>query len=155
MRDDEMMHYGVLGMKWGVRKSRSTGSTKSSSKRKTTIRTKASEAKRKALKRTKKEEAHRKKIDKDRSRIHTMSDKDIQKKIQRIQNETKLKEVIDKEYHPTRAFVKDVLNTSGKTVAIAAVVGGAAVIATYLSTKSKNPFVKKWMTNVEKRLTKK
>lgn len=160
MHDDELMHYGVLGMKWGVRKSRSSGS--SSSKKKSAIKSKASNLKsnasnlkRKVTKTTKKEEAQRKRIDKDYKNRHTMSDKDLAKKIERIQNETKLREVINKEYHPAKSFVTDVLKTSGRVVATAALITGTALLTKIISDKTNNQLLKKWMNDLEKRLNKK
>lgn len=154
MTNNELMHYGVLGMKWGVRKddrSSSSGSSKSLKKKATATATKL----KKTVTKTKTENKRRDAADRDSSRRHTMSDKDLKQKIERIQNEKKLKDLTNQEYHPAKTFVTDVLKTSGKTIAVAAVVTGGALLAKHISNKTNNEYVKKWMTDIDKRLNKK
>lgn len=97
--DNILEHYGKKGMKWGVRK-----------------------------KRTRREMAvinSRRNIQKNRKQ---MSDKDIKDYIERLQNEKKLKDLIDDDLNYGKAVSKRILNESGQKVA-RTVVGGAALLA--------------------------
>jgi hypothetical protein len=89
-------HYGKKGMKWGVRKSR-----------------------------TRREMAvinSRKNIRKNRKFI---SDKDLDQYITRLQNEKKLKDLLDDDLAPGKTASKRILGESGQKVAKTLVAGGA------------------------------
>jgi len=89
-------HYGVKGMKWGVRKQRSKKEEKVISKRA------------KALK-----------------NVRTLSNDDIKAYTDRLSSEKKLKELLREDLSPGRAMAQRVLGTSGEKVAKAALTGAS------------------------------
>lgn len=86
---DYLAHYGILGMKWGKRKSRTSGRAKSSKKKRA------------------------KKVDP----VKNMSDYDLRQKINRIQMEKQYRQLTKKEVSPGRKFVQDVLVGAAKQTA--------------------------------------
>lgn len=97
---DNLMHYGVLGMKWGVRR---TPEQIAKSVKKTEMKTAAKNRR-------------------------ILSDDEIRKRIERIKIERQLKDLTDEEIASGRKIVKDIMTQSGKKVA-ATVVTGAALYA--------------------------
>lgn len=87
-------HYGVKGMKWGVRK-----------------------------KRTKKEEKIRSSRKKTLDKRRQLSDQDIEKFVKRLENEKKLKTLIEEDLTPGRALAKKIATQGGQTAATAVVTG--------------------------------
>lgn len=110
MNNNELYHYGVLGMRWGVRRSKSTTGRPTSAKK--TKKMTADEKKKASMR-------------KDVKNRRTLSDADLKKKIERIKSEKQLKELTAEEIAPGKKFVSDVLSSSGKKVATALVTGAA------------------------------
>lgn len=104
--ENELYHYGVLGMKWGVRRTPAQlAKANGKAKRKSEDNAKKSDMK-KAVK----------------SR-RTLSDADLKKRIERIKMEKQLKDLTAEEISPGKKFVSEVLSSSGKKVATALVTG--------------------------------
>lgn len=99
---DYLVHYGVLGMKWGRRKSKPSKSSKSST-------TKSSSTAKKST--TKKKSS--KKVN-----IKELSDSELQKKINRLQMEKRYRDLKSSEISAGRKLVGDILMSSGKTVGV-------------------------------------
>lgn len=96
MNDDELKHYGVKGMKWGVRKDRYN---RTANKKVKQDRAKASKNRR------------------------TLSDEELNSRIARLNKEKQLKSLTDSDIHPGKTVVKSVLASSGKKVAAVALTG--------------------------------
>ena len=95
MNKGELMHYGVLGMKWGVRRRRST-IKKSSNK--TNSDPKESKVKKKKS-------------------VSELSDTELRQTINRIQMEKQLAQLTAKEKSAGAKFVTDVLTNAAKQTA--------------------------------------
>jgi len=102
--DDVLQHWGILGMKWGVRRDR---------------------AKLRRLARQRGDsrewdapaEDHLRKIALKSKRLSQMSNTELKDFTQRLQLEKQYKELTKKEISKGRKFVNDVLASSGKAVA--------------------------------------
>lgn len=155
--DDELMHYGVKGMRWGVRKrERSSGGSKKRKKKsliskaikkgKSIV---AANAKKKATKKAEEEAEPKIKGGKKSAKtklykrnkgeyavesfVSDMSDADLAYFVKRLSQEQQLKKLVEKPPTKTgKEKVQDFLQKNGKLivkgVAIAGVLGGAAAI---------------------------
>ena len=105
MDNNYLQHYGVLGMRWGVRRAR----PKSSS---------GSRFSRKSYKNSK--ELKKKSVEPKKKTIKDLSDNELRSKINRLELEKRYKELSgsDKQSSRGKKFVMDVLETSGKSSAI-------------------------------------
>lgn len=130
-------HHGILGMRWGVRRTpEQLGySSKSKSKKISSKEKKPSIGRQKrALKR---ENRYYKKISKLESKYRSgLSDSDLQDRINRIENEKRLKRVTKENYNPGRKAVQDFLGSNGKKILGTIVVGASLYAAkTFVSKK--------------------
>ena len=108
MDNKELYHYGVLGMKWGVRKSRGGGSARSGRKQSSS---KSADKKQKELRK------------RDLKNRRNLSDAELKRKIERIKLEKQFKELTNEDIAPGKKFVADVMSSSGKKVAGSLVTG--------------------------------
>lgn len=104
--EDFLEHYGVKGMKWGVKR----GIVKSGKER--TSREDKVRAKRKDAKR----------------RRQTLKDKDLDQLVMRLEQEKKLKSLLDEDLSPGRTVTKRLLANAGTKV-VGTVLAGAGVWA--------------------------
>lgn len=104
--NDFLAHYGVKGMKWGVRR----GVVKPGKQR--TSREDKVRAKRKNAQR----------------RRQTLKDKDLDQLVKRLEQEKKLKSLLDEDLRPGRTAAKKLLSNAGTKVA-GTVLAGAGVWA--------------------------
>lgn len=118
---DEVEHYGVKGMRWGVRRSGKSGSVGT----KKNIRKEANQAKKNRKEKMK--------------RRRSLSLEDLKKEIYRLELEKRLKDLSSSDISPGKTAVKEILSRSGKqaltqsltkllseasTYAIASAIGG-------------------------------
>lgn len=104
MNNNELYHYGVLGMKWGVRKSRGGGVSKTGRRGKTTKeRPPAHEDYKKA---------HSKKS------VREMSDAELRSRINRLDMERRYQELNPSAKNLGRKYVNSIIKT-GTTIATA------------------------------------
>ena len=104
--DDFLEHYGVKGMKWGVKKGVVNARMARTSKEKN-VRAKRKDAKR---------------------RRQTLKDKDLDQLVKRLEQEKKLKNLLDEDLAPGRTATKKLLANAGTKVA-GTVLAGAGVWA--------------------------
>lgn len=103
---EELAHFGVRGMRWGVRKGPSADT---------------------------KVRRDRAKMHKNR---RTMSDSDIKRAVNRMQMEKKLKTLVEEDIVPGRLAAKEFLSKTGAAFAGAAAgAAGAALVKSYLAKK--------------------
>lgn len=104
----ELFHWGVKGMKWGVRRYQNKDGSL----------TPAGQKRQKELSPNKKERISRKN---DLNNRRTMSDAELRKKIERLKMEKEFKSLTNEDIRPGRTFVKDIMSSAGKkTLTIAA-----------------------------------
>lgn len=105
---DRLMHYGVKGMKWGVRKARPTSSEKRRGK------TNAQRIYESIGRKKKPSTTSAKPV---KRRISDMSDEELRSAINRMQMERTYAQLTAEEVSKGRKFVKEVLYNSAKSVA--------------------------------------
>ena len=135
---DDIEHYGVPGMKWGVRRSQASLDRAAGRKPAKKKKVRSTRATRKAEKAKQKTAAARAKS-KDRTtksgrkstsanRRH-LTDNDVASLVKRLESEKKLKTLIDQDVSPGRTFAKTVMSDAGKraltTVATGTLLYGA------------------------------
>ena len=124
MNDNELYHHGVIGMKWGVRKSRTNSGV--TSKNKTNKINKINKTNKTNTQQTKRT-------------VKDLSDAELREKITRLELEKKYRDLSkaeSKQNSKGKAFVMDVLEKSGKN------------IATQLTTYAMGTAVNKMLKNV-------
>ena len=133
---DYLEHYGIRGMKWGIRRKDPSGT--SSTGRELNAKEVAA-AERAAAKSGRKEKIReRKKAVKER---RNLSDAELEKRVKRAQLEKQLREATAQDLAPRRTAVKKVLGGAAKTVAATAlpalaVYGGRKFIIKYMKNEA-------------------
>lgn len=115
---DELMHHGVKGMKWGVRKDRRSGSSSGKSKLSKKIK-KSINNKKKAKAKAKAKEARAKVKADQKKTVKDMSDTELRERIARLELEKRYKDLSASQQTTSKGskFVKNVLERSGEELA--------------------------------------
>lgn len=117
--DQELIHYGILGMRWGIRRFQPYSVRgRSSGKRGKEI---GEAAKRKYTSRDRKRKEKRMKRDVKNRRL--LSDEELARRIRRIKMEKELRTLTEEELNPGRKAAKRVLNDVGQDVARSVLTG--------------------------------
>lgn len=122
--DGELYHWGVKGMKWGVRRYQNKNGTLTNAGKK--------RAAKKRMTADEKERASRKNDLKNR---RTMSDADLRKKIDRLKMEKEFKNLTNEDINPGKSFVSEVMSSAGKKVLGVAAAGTMAYAVKAAMTK--------------------
>ena len=138
-----LTHYGVLGMKWGVRKQRprSSGSRGTSSKSVSTglkaVQSKLSSAKTKAKRRKSIQAVNKqKKIDKKTNNPKKMSDAELHKRIERLELEKQYKTLKSGDFSKGKKVLENILSKSAENI--------GTQLMTYVFGESTNSFYR-WL----------
>ena len=111
MDNNELMHYGVLGMKWGVRKARKASSKASKNK------SKSSSIDNKESYSEDYKKAHIKKS------IKSMSDKELRDRLNRLNMEKQYNQITGASISKGKAYINKIVKALGTTVTVS----GAAI----------------------------
>ena len=110
MSDDSLSHYGVPGMRWGKRKGSSGISRK--------------------------EQASRDRRIDFAQRRRTISDRDLDGLVKRLEQEKKLRNLVDEDLNPGRTFVSKTIKSAGNKIAPAIAAGTAMYVVRGVITKN-------------------
>lgn len=121
----ELMHHGILGMKWGVRRYQAygEGGYNPKHKGKNQLTKEQSHRARKAAR----AKRIREQRDRDAKDVSMISDAALDQKVRRLQKEKQLKDITEEMVHPGRSFVKKLTKGTAMTAAT-----GATAYAGYL-----------------------
>lgn len=122
MNNTYLAHHGILGMKWGVRRSE--------------VQLARARGHSSKLSDDKNEVAARKVAVKNR---RTMSDADLKKRIDRLKLEREFKNLTEDDIAPGRKYVSEILSVSGKKALTMAAAGAMAYAVKTAMTKEFNP----------------
>ena len=131
-------HFGIRGMHWGQRRyQNSNGTYTSAGKKRRSVKVKVTT--KKSNKETKKD---RRQAVKNR---RLLSDEELKSRVNRLQTEKQLKDLTADDLSPGKKFVKDVVETSGKKVAVVAAAGAMALAGKVVLEKMGYKTAEDWM----------
>lgn len=123
--NNELYHYGVKGMKWGVRRYQNKDGSLTNAGR--------------ARRRKSEDSKIRDKRKKDLKNRRKLSDKELNDRINRLSLEKKYKQLAQEDLNPGRTAAKNFLKTTGGKILTSAAVGGLAYLGHYAITGKFDP----------------
>lgn len=123
MDPNELYHYGIKGMKWGVRRTKNQlghGSAASSRRKKNNSKSEVVAKGRKAVSNFSEKQKTKKRITEKKKTVLDMSDDELRERISRLQLEKQYSDLMRSskpQVSKGKQFVTSVLETSGKNIA--------------------------------------
>lgn len=114
MRNYELYHHGVKGMKWGVRRYQNSDGSLTSAGKKRYTRTESANDREKAQRKS------------DLKNRRTLSDADLRKKIDRLKMEKEFKNLTNEDISPGKKYVSEILSSAGKKTLTVVAAGAMA-----------------------------
>mgnify|MGYP004453393347 FL=1 len=134
--DDTLAHYGVLGMKWGVRRYQNTNGTLTSAGKKRYSRSDARQIKKNeklAIKTRKQQAKEIKKSRKNDARYSsTLSSNDIDKRIDRLKKEKQLRDLTRDVDSPAKSAIYNSIQANGSKILGGLAAAGMLAVGTSL-----------------------
>ena len=138
-----IQHYGVLGMKWGIRRYQNADGTLTAAGKKRAAKQELKQAKKEAKAAKKEAKAAQKAEKRERANAsknrRQLSDEELNKRVKRLEQEKKLKNLTDEDVAPGRTAVKNFLKSTGGRVLTTAAVGGLVYAGHYAMTGKFDP----------------
>lgn len=127
--EDYIRHYGIKGMKWGVRRFQNKDGTLTAAGKKREAAKSARDANRAEIQ-------DRKEAYKNR---RTLSDEEISSRVRRLEQEKRLKSLTEDDITPGRSAVKKLLHSTGAKVLYTAALGASIYAGHYAMTGKYDP----------------